>query len=306
MINQVAIVGGTHGNEFTGVYLLKKWQNKPQLIARESFNTTTLFANPRAFEHNCRYIDCDLNRRFKQTELDDDSLSNYEQSRAKVINEQLGPKGAAKTDFLIDLHTTTSNMGPTLILPEKGLFYRQLAAYVTERMPEAIVFLDDQDLEAKDHYFLSTIATKSVLIEVGPVPQSVLRQDVFEQTEQMTQLILDFIELDNTKQLPSVSESIEAFRFVKSIKLPLDENGERLGMVHQHIQDSDFNTPISKGTPLFRTFDGEDIFWQEEQTLYPAFVNEAAYYDNNLAMSLLRKVNVEVESGVESDLHNDS
>lgn len=302
MINQVAIVGGTHGNEFTGVYLLKKWQKKPQLIARESFNTTTLFANPRAFEHNCRYIDCDLNRQFTQVELDDDNLSNYEQSRAKVINQQLGPKGDAKSDFIIDLHTTTSNMGPTLILPERGLFYRQLAAYVTERMPEVIVFLDDQDLHAKDHYFLSTIGTKSVLIEVGPVPQSVLRQDVFEQSEQMTHLILDFIELNNREQLPSLTPSFDAFRFVKSIKLPLDDNGERLGMVHNHVQDSDFNTPISKGTPIFRTFDGEDIYWQEDQTLYPAFINEAAYYDNNLAMSLLRKLSVDVQSGDESDI----
>lgn len=24
--NRVAIVGGTHGNEFSGIYLLKKWQ----------------------------------------------------------------------------------------------------------------------------------------------------------------------------------------------------------------------------------------------------------------------------------------
>ena len=301
MINQVAIVGGTHGNEFTGIYLLKKWQNKPQLIQRHSFTTSTLFANPRAFEHNCRYIDCDLNRRFTSAELNDDSLTNYEQSRAKVINAQLGPKGNAKTDFIIDLHTTTSNMGPTLILPEKGLFYRQLAAYVSDRMPQAIVFLDDNGLQPKDHYFLSTIGRKSVLIEVGPVPQSVLRQDIFEQTEQMTHLILDFIELHNRDDVPALADNIDAFRFVKSIKLPTDENGERIGMVHSHIQDNDFRNAITKGTPLFRTFDGEDILYQQEQSLYCAFVNEAAYYDNNLAMSLLRKVSVAVESGVETD-----
>lgn len=301
MINQVAIVGGTHGNEFTGIYLLKKWQKQPQLISRSTFTTSTLFANPRAYEHNCRYIDCDLNRRFTAAELADDSLTSYEHSRAKVIDQQLGPKGDPKCDFIIDLHTTTSNMGPCLILPEKGLFYRQLAAYVVERMPQVVVFLDDQDMPSAEHYFLSTIGKKSVLIEVGPVPQSVLRQDVFEQSEQMTTLILDFLDDHNNQDIPPLADSINAFRFVRSIKLPLDDNGERMGMVHSNIQDNDFK-PISKGSPLFRTFDGEDILFAEDETLYPAFVNEAAYYDNNLAMSLLRKVDMAITSGEETKL----
>ncbi|MFT5163377.1 MAG: aspartoacylase, partial [Alteromonadaceae bacterium] len=37
MIKQVAMVGGTHGNEFTGIYLLKKWQQHSDLIKRQSF-----------------------------------------------------------------------------------------------------------------------------------------------------------------------------------------------------------------------------------------------------------------------------
>ena len=44
-INRVAIVGGTHGNEFSGIYLLRKWQASPALIERASFATETVFAN---------------------------------------------------------------------------------------------------------------------------------------------------------------------------------------------------------------------------------------------------------------------
>ena len=293
MIKQVAIVGGTHGNEFTGIYLLKKWQQQPQLIERESFSTTTVFANTKAFDNNCRYIDSDLNRRFTRAELDDPSQSSYEASRAKAINQQLGPKGNPKTDLIIDLHTTTSNMGPTLIFTAQGQLYNQLAAYVKAQMPETIIFCEQDNKPNDEHNMLCTIAKYGVIIEVGPVPQAVLRQDVFEQSEQLSQIILDFIDLSNRNALPPLADKVTAFRFIDKIQLPLDENGERIGMIHKNIQDNDFKA-IYPGDPLFTTFNGEEIFYQGKDVVYPAFINEAAYYDNNLAMSLLQQVELEV------------
>lgn len=37
MIKTLAITGGIHGNELTGVYLIKKWQKHPELIQRDKF-----------------------------------------------------------------------------------------------------------------------------------------------------------------------------------------------------------------------------------------------------------------------------
>lgn len=293
MIKQVAIVGGTHGNEFTGIYLLKKWQQQPQLIARDTFAASTLFANTKAFDNNCRYIDNDLNRRFSRVELEDASLSGYEESRAKVINQQLGPKGNPQCDFVIDLHTTTSNMGPTLLLPTKGKIYTQLAAYAKQKMPELTIFSAYDDQSNDEHFLLCTIGKHGVIIEVGPVPQAVLRQDVFEQTEQLSQIVLDFIDLLNRDALPELPNTVTAFRFVGRMKLPLNDEGERIGMLHKNIQDNDFK-PIQPGDPVFTTFDGEEILYQGDTVVYPAFANEAAYYDNNLAMSLLEQVELKV------------
>ena len=115
-INKVAIVGGTHGNEVTGTYLLRRWAKNPTEISRESFTTKTLWANPKAFYENKRYIDADLNRFFLRDHLNDETIHTYEESRAKVINAALGPKDNPAFDFSIDIHTTTSNMGVTLIL----------------------------------------------------------------------------------------------------------------------------------------------------------------------------------------------
>ncbi|MEE1674710.1 aspartoacylase [Agarivorans aestuarii] len=293
-INKVAIVGGTHGNEFSGVYLINKWQQHPQLIARSSLEVTTVIANPKAHGENKRYIDADLNRQFSASNLADFDLANYEQSRAKVLHQQLGPKSKPNMDLVVDLHNTTSNMGPTLILLEQTPFYKQMAAYVSMRMPETVVFLDEPEEDMSNHRFLASCGKYGVLIEVGPQPQSVLRQDVLEQMEQMTGHILDFVELHNQQDLPELPKQVEAFLYLDSIKLPLNEKGERLAMVHSNVQDNDYQ-PIKPGDPIFRTFMGEDICYQGDKTVYPAFINEAAYYDNELAMSLMDKITLEVE-----------
>jgi aspartoacylase len=266
-IRTVAIVGGTHGNEFSGIYLDAA---------------------------NKRYVQSDLNRQFKTADLANPLLSNYEQSRAKVINAELGPKGAAKTDFVIDLHNTTSNMGACLILTQPGRIYNLLAGYVKLKMPDAVISRDEDHFAAEDHALLCTVGTFGVIVEVGPQPQSVLRQDVLEQMHEMTQHILDFIELYNTNALPELPKRVEAFRYLHSIKLPLSANGERLGMVHKNIQDRDYQ-PIEPGAPLFALFDGSEIAYDGTEVVYPTFINEAAYYDNNLAMSLNDKVWIDVE-----------
>ena len=289
-IKQVAVIGGTHGNEFSGIYLLKKWQQAPEALTRSSFNTETVFANPKAFDENKRYIDSDLNRQFTAEKLANDELANYEQSRAKALNIQLGPKGDARTDFIIDLHNTTSNMGPTLILIQSDDFNKKMGAYVLSKMPDAVIIFEDQKSVA-EHYFLCSIAPQGVIIEIGPQPQSVIRQDVLDQMDEMTKHVLDFVELSNNGELPELPKQYEAFNWVESIKLPEDENGERIGMIHKNVQDNDFK-PLHKGDPIFTLFDGSEITYQGDYTAYPHFINEAAYYDNNLAMSLGKKITI--------------
>ncbi|MDX3773876.1 aspartoacylase [Chromatiaceae bacterium AAb-1] len=291
-IKKVAIVGGTHGNEFSGIYLIRRYQQQPELMQRSSFEVETVWANPEAHKENKRYIHSDLNRQFKTADLANPALSNYEQSRAKVLNAQLGPKGNAKTDLIIDLHNTTSNMGACLILTQAGSFYNKMAAYVKMNMPEAIISRDEDHFAAEDHALMCTVGRYGVLVEVGPQSQSVLRQDVLEQMDTMTRHILDFVELYNTDRLPPLPRQIEAIRYLRSIKLPVNEQGERMGMVHKNIQDNDYK-PINPGDPIFTLFDGTEVKYDGTETVYPTFINEAAYYDNNLAMSLNEKVIIE-------------
>ncbi len=68
-IKNVALVGGTHGNELTGISLVKKYEQNYHLIKRDSFEILTLLANPQAIAAGKRYIDTDLNRSFNPEDL---------------------------------------------------------------------------------------------------------------------------------------------------------------------------------------------------------------------------------------------
>ncbi|OOF08618.1 aspartoacylase [Salinivibrio sp. PR5] len=290
IFSQVAIVGGTHGNEFSGIYALKQWQQNSETVTRSSFSTELFFANPCAYQANKRYLDCDLNRQFDPKLLADQSLANYEQSRAKVLNQQLGPKGDPRVDLIIDLHNTTSNMGPTLILLTLDTFNTQLAAYVSERMPDAVILVEDH-IEPIQQAFLCSVAKQGVIVEIGPQPQSVLRHDVMESMHEMTTHILDFVHLFNIDQVPELPGKITGFRYTETLHLPQDAAGERIGMVHQHVQDKDF-VPVNPGDPLFILFDGSEQTWQGDYVAYPHFINEAAYYDNNIAISMAERIEI--------------
>lgn len=145
-LSTVAICGGTHGNEMSGIYVVREMQ-KENVAKTGPFSITTLISNPRAVDVCRRYVESDLNRCFTSSLLRwvrtrvpnlwsclhwkrcvhewekswlgflfssspiTDSTP-YEVKRAQELNAQLGPKGSDRAvDLLIDLHNTTANMG---------------------------------------------------------------------------------------------------------------------------------------------------------------------------------------------------
>ncbi len=281
----ILLVGGTHGNELTGVYLIQQWQQQPELIQRAGFTTHTLLANPAAIEKNKRYVEKDLNRCFSQQDLDNPQLHLLEEIRAKEIVQQI--KNDA-IDFVIDLHTTTSNMGVTLVIQDNLPRTCRVAAYVQSKMPDAHIFYEPCDW-AESVYLFSLGKMGGILIEVGPTPQGLLRADIFEKTAQAVQHTLDGLALYDQDAL-SASE-LTVYEFLEKIPFP-QQNKQLNGMVHPQLQDRDYQ-PLKKGDPLFLTFAGETLTYQGEETVYPVFINEAAYYDTSYGIAqgvtLMRK-----------------
>ncbi|KAF3841317.1 hypothetical protein F7725_007179, partial [Dissostichus mawsoni] len=106
-----------------------------------------------------------------------------------------------------------------------------------------------------------------------------LRSNIFEAMRVILKHALDFIELFNEgMEFPSCT--VEVFRVLERIDYPRDANGNIIAMVHPNLQDCDWE-PLNPGDPMFQTFDGKTIRFQGSGTVYPTFINEAAYYENN-------------------------
>ncbi|KTF79090.1 hypothetical protein cypCar_00041012 [Cyprinus carpio] len=227
---RVAIFGGTHGNEMSGITLVNMWIQNSAEIERNGLLIKPFISNPRAVEKCSRYIDTDLNRAF--------TPENLRHLCSSHLQKAMAP------------HTCS------VLLNE----HPQLK-YSTTR----------------------SVAKHPVGLEVGPQPQGVLRSNVFESMRTILKHALDFIELFNSGvEFPPCT--VDVFRVQERMDYPRDTNGNITAMVHPHLQDCDWE-PLNRGDPVFLTFDGRTILYEGANTVYPTFINEAAYYEKQQAFT---------------------
>lgn len=289
-IRQVAITGGTHGNELTGVHLIKHWQANSDEVTRDSFSTELHLINEEAIDRVRRYVDQDLNRQFNIQDLRNPELTGCEQQRAKAIDSLLGPKESPRIDFLIDLHTTTANMGMSLIFNTCDPLVVGMAFYIKQKMPHATLFFEPAD-RLEDNFLTSLARLNGLLIEVGPIAQGLLNYHVYAETREAVLHALDYLEKTNSGLAMELPDEMPAYQFLEKIPLPQNADGEITAMVHPDLQGKDYH-PIHPGDPLFISLGGETIPYEGESTVYGAFINEAAYYDRKIGLSFMRKTTV--------------
>ena len=280
-IRNVAIIGGIHGNELIGIHLLKRWEQRPEEVSRPSFRTDLFLGNPKAADLNRRFIDEDLNRCFLHSALDSEA-SSYEALRAADLNRRIGPKGASEHDLIIDLHTTTSNSGVMIILFNTNPFNLRIAAYIQTKMPDAKIHFIPPS--SGDSPYLNSICPRGLAVEIGPIPQGLLRADIFHLTNDVVRHGLDYAHAANEGPEPALPTSVEVFRLKEITYFP-HEGGTLSGYVHGALQDADYQA-LHPGDALFEMLDGRTIPYEGSETVYPVFINEAAYYYKNIAMSL--------------------
>lgn len=284
-VKRVAVFGGTHGGELTGVFLVKKFQQSPQLIQRDGIETISFIANEKAVSMGTRYIDTDLNRAFNRQDLENPRLINYEQSLAKTIARRIKEE---KIDLIIDLHSTTANMGLTVILHSDHPYLLKLAAYLTQINSKVKIL--QHTLNQESSYLISS-AELGITIEVGAIANGVLDAKLFQATEELIHAILNYLEADRKGQPLSIPSGFTKYSAIGTVDYPRNELGVIRAMIHPQLQFQDYQ-PLHPGNPIFITFDGEEIFYQGDQTVYPVFINEAAYYEKGTAMCLTKQLTV--------------
>ncbi len=293
-IKRILITAGTHGNEMSGIEYVKNLQTNENIAsallpAANGIDIEFVLVNELAIKRRIRYVEEDLNRQFSLEKLSVLSGENLEHQLAIEFNMAFGPKRKPTRDLVIDIHNTTSNMGATLIILQADEFHQQMARYVKQHMPEAIILIEDQ-IPYQKHAYLCTVGKKGLMIEVGPQPQGVLRPAAYLQTELMTQLIVSFCDLWN-KKLVDIQQEVEAYRLSEEVSFPLNSNNCKQAMIHPALQNKDFQL-LKKGMPAFLTFEGENIDWNGEDDVYPHFIGEAAYYHLDIAFALAKRTSL--------------
>ena len=273
IIKKVLVLGGTHGNERTGIALVK--------LLKDTFKSTYGFeldfaiSNERASKENVRFIDEDLNRVFKNSHS-----STYESIRAKELKEKINDE-----TFVIDLHTTTSNMGETVILTHKDELTNKVVLRTKEQYP-SVKIIKSAQYGHKSGY-VNSISNHGLLVEMGPISTGLVRYNFLMLMKKVLFSILDSIEEINNGNDPHTKE-VEHFQYTTAIPFPKDKNGEINSFVHPSVIGQDFQM-IKEGDPLFIDQYGKDILHQGEE-FYPVFVNEAAYYVVGNGVGVTKKV----------------
>lgn len=123
----LAILGGTHGNELTGIEVVKKLVEKFSQNPAELVSGTLYLAlgNLEAIKINERGSggERDLNRMFEQTRFDQDPDGTYEDARAREI----ASKVLDHADIFIDIHSDHKPSEPFLVCsnsPKHEAVYR--------------------------------------------------------------------------------------------------------------------------------------------------------------------------------------
>uniref|UniRef100_A0A7N9ASQ9 N-acyl-aromatic-L-amino acid amidohydrolase n=1 Tax=Mastacembelus armatus TaxID=205130 RepID=A0A7N9ASQ9_9TELE len=286
-LSRVAVCGGTHGNELSGVYLVRelvkvdKKAVEKKAEEEEPASVLMVLSNPRAIQQGQRYVDTDLNRCFTHAILNGPMLDTapYEMIRSRELNGMLGPKGSPEAvDLVCDLHNTTANMGLCLIAySDCDWICLHIFRHLQVSIPLRYIHFD---VSNKESYSLDSVGKHGFAMEIGAQPHSVVRSNIYTAMKLGVQHMLDWVRSFNSGTIKHLSPN-ECFCFAA---VPL-KNVSSL--------DRDFCL-LHPGDPLFQTFSGETLTYKGHQPLYPFFINECAYYEKGIALSLARRKRVMV------------
>ena len=280
------VVAGTHGNERNAPWLLQGWQRRAARLDAAGLAVEAVLGNPAAFAANRRYIDRDLNRSFVADRLADQGCLEQEAGLARELLARHGPSGERPCLVALDLHSTTAAMGNCLVLYGRRPVDLALAAAIQERLGLPI-YLHEGVPSQTGH--LAECWPSGLAIEVGPVAQGVIQAVIAEQTLLALEAALASLAAARRDEL-ALRAPLLIHRHLVSLDLPRGADGTPLAVIHPRRQNRDWQ-PIVAGEPLFLADDGRTIPYAPpagiaHARVWPVFINEAAYGEKGIALSL--------------------
>ena len=286
---KVMLVAATHGNERNAPWLLEAWQRHPTLLRNSGLSLELVLGNPAAHAAGVRYLDRDLNRSFVPSVLNAAEPGDREQRRARELLALHGPEGSAPALVALDLHSTTAAMGNSLVVYGRRPGDLALAAGLQERLGLPI-YLHEHD-PSQSGYLVEQWPC-GLVVEVGPVPQGVINATICRQSQLALEAALEVLAEARAGALRQPRELV-VHRHLGSLDLPRHGDGSPAAVVHPQRQHRDWH-PLAVGDPLFLTAEGTTIPFHPEgdqaaQPVWAVFINEAAYGEKGIALSLTRR-----------------
>ena len=286
-LKKILIVSGTHGNEINPVWAINQF-NKQFKTIDKNIEYKFIIGNPLAYERGCRYIDNDLNRSFNLIKKNFDN-SIYEINRANFLVEKFGVNGSEPCEIVIDLHTTTANMGTSIVMYGRRRKDFVLAALLQHKFGLPI-YLHEKD--EKQTGFLVEAWPCGIVIEIGSVAQNYYDPKIINKFLIIISSLRDEINKLKNNQI-RLPKDLFVHVHQGSIDYPRDKNGNINALIHPERINQDWK-PIKKGDPLFMDIEGETITHIEDDTIWPVFIGEVAYKEKNIAMSFTKKEVIKV------------
>lgn len=279
----VLVVGGTHGNELNAPWLLQQWTQQPELVTTHGLKVQQVIGNPEALAANRRYIDRDLNRSFRNELLEGDG-EEQELVRARELMRLYAPGGLDPCRVVIDLHSTTAAMGNCLVVYGRRPSDLALAALV-QRSLGLPIYLHEGD--AKQTGFLVERWPCGLVIEVGPVPQGVLKARIVEQTRLGLEACFTALAAVRSGQA-RMPKGLVVHRHRASRDLPRDSLDAPSQLLHPALEGCDWQS-INPSQPLTVAADGTPGVESWSSDAVPVFMNEAAYAEKRIALSITQR-----------------
>ena len=281
-LKKILIVSGTHGNEINPVWAINQF-NKLFKTIEKNIEYKFIIGNPLAYERGCRYIDNDLNRSFNSIKKNFDN-SVYEINRANFLVEKFGVNGSEPCEIAIDLHTTTANMGTSIVMYGRRRQDFCLAALLQHKFGLPI-YLHEKD--EKQTGFLVEAWPCGIVIEIGSVAQNYYDPKIINKFLIIISSLRDEINKLKNNQI-KLPNSLTVHIHQGSIDYPREIDGNINALIHPKRINQDWK-PIKMGDPLFLDVLGKTKTYTGKDTIWPVFIGEVAYKEKNIAMSYTKK-----------------
>ena len=134
---------------------------------------------------------------------------------------------------------------------------------------------------------LRSLAKHALGIEIGPVPQNLLRHDMLDLMSRTVEVILNVVQDVNRGAFIEPPGGMPVYCHLEDVRFPGGPDCPD-PVIHRELDGKNY-LPLKTGAPIFIGSNDEIVRYSGPEDACAVFINEAAYYEKGIAFSLTRR-----------------